>query len=388
MFRNLLVIGFTLLLMAVSLEIGLRIWGYSDRNFYAFDSQVGKVLRPGISGWQTKEGNAFVEINSHGQRDIKHSKEKAPEVIRIAVLGDSYAQASQVPLEQSFWKVAESHLNNGCKNAGENRFEFINFGVDAYGTAQEYLMLRHKAWDFKPDLVLVAFTSGNDVRNNSRELEGDPLRPYFILEDGELKLDDSFKNTTAHEVGTSRTGKLIYGLFDNIRLLQLANEARKGWRVRQAQNEDDEGEDRLVELGLAEEVFKEPKTAAWKAAWEVTDALIARIVEDSAEEDARTLVMVVSHSLQVHPDSRLRNDIQRKLGVEDLYYTDRRVVSVARNAGAVGFMTAPALLDWAETNGECVHGFKNAGACSGHWNAVGHRIAGELLGKNICASLE
>ncbi|HVT18767.1 MAG TPA: hypothetical protein VHQ90_21610 [Thermoanaerobaculia bacterium] len=50
-----------------------------------------------------------------------------------------------------------------------------------YGTAQELLTLRHEVWRYAPDLVLLAFYTGNDVRNNERRLEQDPSRPYFIL---------------------------------------------------------------------------------------------------------------------------------------------------------------------------------------------------------------
>ena len=68
----------------------------------------------------------------------------------------------------------------------------INFGVSGYGTAQELLTLRHYVWDYSPDIVLMAFLPGNDVRNNSKELEPEKLRPFFRLRDGELELDRSF----------------------------------------------------------------------------------------------------------------------------------------------------------------------------------------------------
>jgi hypothetical protein len=117
-------------------------------------------------------------------------------VVRIAILGDSYAQALQVPLEKTFWSVIEQQLNT-CKPFGTQQTEVINFGVSSYGTAQELLTLRHKVWDYNPELILLALTTGNDIRNNSKYLESKDNRqvasmmPFFIYEDGKLVLDNS-----------------------------------------------------------------------------------------------------------------------------------------------------------------------------------------------------
>ena len=66
--------------------------------------------------------------------------------------------------------------------------EVINFGVSGFGTIQEWQMLEHYVGDYAPDLVLLAFLPGNDVRNNSRQLESDHRRPFAELNDGKLQL--------------------------------------------------------------------------------------------------------------------------------------------------------------------------------------------------------
>ncbi len=60
-------------------------------------------------------------------------------------------------------------------------FEIINFGVSGYGTAQELQILRHRVWDYSPDMIILAFLTGNDVRNNSRALQRDDRMPYYGL---------------------------------------------------------------------------------------------------------------------------------------------------------------------------------------------------------------
>src|SRR5678816_4718224 len=98
-----------------------------------------------------KENEVFVHINSDGLRDLEHTKTKPPDTIRIAVVGDSYAEALQVPLESTFWFLLSKSLNS-C-SATQKHIEVINFGVSGYGTAQELLTLREHVWEYSPCLL-------------------------------------------------------------------------------------------------------------------------------------------------------------------------------------------------------------------------------------------
>ncbi|HEV7700344.1 MAG TPA: hypothetical protein VGO43_08965, partial [Pyrinomonadaceae bacterium] len=89
-----LVIG--IMLGLVVIEIGLRIVGYSSPEFYEADEALGYRLIPNMSGWYTREGRSFVEINSDGFRDVEHTVAKPDGTYRIAVVGDSYVEALQV----------------------------------------------------------------------------------------------------------------------------------------------------------------------------------------------------------------------------------------------------------------------------------------------------
>ena len=57
----------------------------------------------------------------------------------------------------------------------------INFGVTEYGTTQQYLTLKNNVWEYNPDLVLLAFYSGNDISDNLKALSTKNYRPYFSL---------------------------------------------------------------------------------------------------------------------------------------------------------------------------------------------------------------
>lgn len=197
--KLLLLIG-GIIMMLFFAEVALRILRIAHPSlggklhFYTWDPYIGIVLRPGARGMvYTESKSSFEQISSQGLRDREHAKEKPASTFRIAVLGDSFAEAFQVPIEKTFWSVLEWELS-GCPAMKGERVETINFGVAGYGTAQELQMLRHRASDYSPDLVLLAFFTGNDVQNNSRALQKDPYRPYFVYKNSKLVLDNSFWN--------------------------------------------------------------------------------------------------------------------------------------------------------------------------------------------------
>jgi hypothetical protein len=186
----------------LAVELLLRVIGFSCPDFYRTDYYLGVSLRPGARGWFTSEGKAYIRINSQGFRDQEHEKAKAAGVFRVAVIGDSFAEALDVPIEDTFWTVMQRQLA-GCRALPAKKVEVLNFGVSGYGTGQELIMLRRRVWDYSPDVVVLAFTIGNDIRNNSRVLEPEKLRPFFQLRDHELIIDNSFRQMTHFKLSQS-----------------------------------------------------------------------------------------------------------------------------------------------------------------------------------------
>jgi len=117
-----------------------------------------------------EEGSACIRINRYGVRQGDRAPAKPPGTFRVAVLGDSFIEAFQVSDEQTFCAQLERRLQD-CSALTDRRVEVLNFGVSGYGTAQQLLMLRHYVWQYQPDVVVLAFFPGNDLRNNSAELE-------------------------------------------------------------------------------------------------------------------------------------------------------------------------------------------------------------------------
>jgi hypothetical protein len=393
-------------------EVFLRAVGFTYPVFYQPDEVRGYALRPGIEGWYRKEGAAFVRINADGLRDREHAKEKAAGTLRIALLGDSYAEAFQVEQGAAFWSVMERRLEN-CAPFAERKIEVINFGVSGYGTAQEMLTLREKVWDYAPDIVLLAVTTNNDVLDNARALKLTDEIPYFILRDDALALDNSFRDTTAFRLRNSALNRMGRWLRDNLRFVQAIHQAQAAlksrlaaWRESRAapaarQDGGATGGDKAQatsdatapqqnaptdELGAANMIYREPSDDTWRGAWSVTEKLIVAMRGETQARGAKFVVVTLSNGIQVYPDASAREAFAHRLGVEDLFYAERRFRELGEREGFVVFNLAPDLQSYADRNKVFLHGFAPQ-LGNGHWNETGHAVAGELLAQKLCERL-
>ena len=382
-----------LLLCSVSvaialMEAGLRLIGFSYPTIWRFDRITGKALLAGARVWNTEEGRALVQINSDGLRDSEHTTEKAANRYRIAILGDSFTEAIQVPLKNTFWRIVEEKLAD-CPALAGKRAEAINFGVSGFGTVQELLTLKYRVWKYSPDLVLLAFFTGNDVRNNQRELQRGGSRPYYVYQDANLVLDDSFLEKSGSRIMGSVLGDWWFSALPHSRVLQLLV---KGFDYLDQLKDGREPEDKknarhLYEQGVDNEIYSPPSTPAWEQAWSLTEDLIRLMNADVIAHGATFMLVTLSNGIQVHPDPVARKEFAASLGVDDLLYPDRRIQRLATEESIKFVMLVPPLLSWAEEHGECLHGFENSAPCNGHWNERGHRLAGEIIADNICQSV-
>jgi hypothetical protein len=341
---------------------------------------VGVTLHPNAEGWWTKEGHEYIRINSQGLHDREHPKAKPANTVRIAVLGDSYAEALQLPMEKAFWAIMEARLP-GCGAMQGRNVEVINFGVSGYGTAQELLTLREKVWDYGPDIVLLAVTTLNDISDDSRALKQSNDVPYFVFSDGHLVLDDSFRNSRMYRFRGSAFYYPVSWLKDHSRVVQAYYDVREAISI---WFQSRSGPATPGELGIGEDTYREPRDEVWRNAWRVTEALIVLMRDEVKERQAKFFVVTLSSGLQVHPDPKVRQEMARR-GVRVLY-PDLRVKDLCERESIPVLVLAPALQLYAEQNKAFLHGFgKNLGG--GHWNELGHSIAGKMIAEWLCSEL-
>jgi lysophospholipase L1-like esterase len=130
---------------------------------------------PGRSGiYRRSEFAIPVRFNAHGFRGGEFAIPKPAGVFRVLALGDSVTEGMQVVEDRLF----TTRLERTLAPAGM-RMELLNLGVSGYGTDDALDVLRRYGPELEPDLVLLGFTLGNDVRNNL-------LQGHCRLEEGRL----------------------------------------------------------------------------------------------------------------------------------------------------------------------------------------------------------
>jgi hypothetical protein len=398
--KKLLLVTFGLLFGLVMSEIFLRVIGYSYPLFYTTDYYRGFALQPGVAGHYQREGESDVRINSDGLRDREHAKAKPSDTVRIAVLGDSFSEAMHVPMEQTFWSLLQHKLQE-CNGFPGKKVEVINFGVSGYGTAQELMTLRQKVWDYSPDLVVLAFTTYNDIYDNSRALSRTEEVPYFVYRNGELTYDPSFRDSRTYRQRDSKLNRLGRWLHNELRVVQLIHYVQfvaklklTDWRNKRrlaAQNQTKPADSsspavrNAEDIGIDNMIYLEPQDENWKEAWHVTEGLIKQMRDDVAQKKAGFLLVTLSNAIQVYPDPVVRQKFLQHVGADSIFYPNLRLKALAQREQIDFLDLAQPMQAYADQNKVFLHGF-GSDLGNGHWNANGHRLAAELIAQKLCAS--
>jgi len=133
----------------------------SSEGLYQSDSAVGYIPVPFYEERvRTSEVDYSIKINSQSMRDVEHTINKQGDIKRILGLGDSFTFGCSVDYEYAYLTQLEKKLNSNG-----NKVEIIKAGIGGYGTDNEYYYLVNYGLKYRPDIVLVGFFVGNDVRD-------------------------------------------------------------------------------------------------------------------------------------------------------------------------------------------------------------------------------
>ncbi len=368
--RALLVLISTLFSLGIA-ELAVRVLGITDPVLREADPVLGWAPIPNADGWWTREGRGHVHITPYGFRGVDVAPgDAAPDTLRVALVGDSYVEARQVALEDSIGALLETDLA-ACMH---RPVEVLAFGVSGYGTAQEYLLYAERVRAYHPDVVLLAFLTGNDVGDNDPEvrMDDDPS-PYFsVATDGSLVLDDSFRRSPQYLARQRDSGFLWWRRHSQLVRAMYAIRGHGDGAAR-------------GELGLADEIYASPTNEAWQTAWARTEAILSHYARDVRADGARFDVVTLSNAIQIDPDRDVRERYRQAVHSDDLFYPDHRIASAGARDGYPVLELAPPLLAYAEAHREQLHGFANTAMGTGHWNEGGHRVAAELVADWLCS---
>lgn len=380
--KKILYILFFSLLIFLSLEILLRILGVEYPVLQKHDPIRGFSLAPNASGNWKREGNSNVKINSAGLRDFEHKLIKPKNKFRIAVLGDSFVEARAVNIEDTFWFKLNNNLKN-CKYDKFNNIEIINFGVTEYGTAQQFLTLKNYVWKYDPDLILLAFFSGNDIADNSKTLSIKKYRPFFTYINGSLMLDDTFKETKAYKLLSSTRGKIFIKISQYSRIVQLFREAYVQSYFKSIKKKEVVKKS-TIDQGLDLYNLYNPSNEDWSNAWFVTEKIIESINSEILKKNKDFIVISVSNPIQVHPDLNFIKNYLVNKNIKNINYPDDRIENFLKKKNIKYINTAKKLSIKALQNNDYFHGFKNTKLGTGHWNEAGHDEASKIISSEMC----
>ena len=380
-------IGFTL----CCVEVALRVLGLSFPVFMQPHDTLGWSYIPYVEGYSAHEATAWVQINSAGFRDQHRERVKPSSAFRIAVLGDSFTDNSNVDFDDAFPTVVERELSS-CGGFKKQEVEVLNFGVSGYGTAQSYLLLQQQVLSYAPDLVVLAFYNGNDVADNSSVLsaETQKSRPFYLIRDRRLVLDVTFRETAefkkaTHDanfvrllVNTSYVAQLVKQLY-------LRRSVVPEQPIPQVARFDAERQGSSTIRPLFPDIFSRPLNSVWEDAWQVTEALILAMRDVVQAHGAEFLVVMIPEPAQVYPDPAIRQRIQQEYRLSDLVYPERRFTPYAKAGELNILMLVEPFLEILSKDPIFLHGFlPTYGA--GHWNRSGNQAGGRLIAQHICAT--
>lgn len=156
-------IGFVSLLFAFVLsisvlEIWLRLFGVPPPQTPGFTVTHPRRRYELRSHFRGTTYAAPLHVNSYNLRDFERPIDLSIAATRVLVLGDSMTFGQGVRMEETFPKVLEQHLRAFTRH----QVQVFNLGVPSYNTVSEYRYLEDVYEKFKPQLVIVQFTVGND----------------------------------------------------------------------------------------------------------------------------------------------------------------------------------------------------------------------------------
>ena len=158
----------------------------SADSYLRYDPHLGWTIRP---DGRTRDGRQ--RANAAGLRaDREYTPAPAPDVLRIALFGDSFTHGDEVTLEETWGRQLEAELHRHGVRA-----EVLNFGVGGYGMDQALLRWRALGTHWSPQLVVLGFVAEDVYRNvnvlRSLYYPGTDLpfsKPRFVLDGDGLRV--------------------------------------------------------------------------------------------------------------------------------------------------------------------------------------------------------
>jgi hypothetical protein len=361
--------GFLIVALLVSsaillafLEIVTRIFWHGGPSLKMTDPVIGERYWPGYSGKvyvEEARGKVHLQFNRDGFRGPDRPRRKEPGVHRVALMGDSFIAAIAMDPEDTLAVRLEEMLNE--RDPG-GRWEVMNFGISGASTGTELALWRGLVREYRPDIVICAFCIGNDLTDNSQELDSRP-RIYFQLDEGGNLEQLPFFGVRKTSSNWLNRHSRFY-VWQKIALRKARNRAQENLNI----------------MDPATWIYCSDPPETFQRAWALTDRLIQRFHEEVTAEGGKFNVVLITEDIQVYDD--LFQSRQKQMGERcrlDPIAPDRKIEGFCERYGipflslrdsfkaAAPSRSSLATDEWLFCNG------------SGHFNEAGNRLAAEEI---------
>jgi len=187
----------SLLLTILIGEIAVRmiyIPGLDKNTHYTVDPLIGYGDIPHSKLIYCSDKREVIQryFNSFGYLDMEHNKKKREGVYRIGFFGDSYVEARQVEIENTFFRIIEKGLK-------DYNVECLAFGRESGGTLVAYLNNTRWSPYFDLDAIIYVFCE-NDPGDNMKVIKEKtaPHFPFAYLTSNGYQIDYSNRDKFIH----------------------------------------------------------------------------------------------------------------------------------------------------------------------------------------------
>ena len=268
-------------------------------------------------------------------------------------------EANQVAFKDSFTSLLEAKL----KSETSRQVEVINAGVSGWGTDDELAYLTRYGFRFHPDLVLVGMTLHNDVQDNLRE-------EFHSYVDGNLR-EKSVKEIPSLDFVLLEIKEF---LASHSHLYQAILRAKRASWIK--------NEAKTLNTHVVGLIEKE-QTESIKRGWGMTQLLFRKMKQRCSEMGAPLVVFLIPLRIQI-------SDINLQRFLESHDMNRNRIIldkpqRTMRQIGSVeGIMVIDMLANFRQK--EKMTPDQLYLVEDGHWTAVGHRLASDIVANQLINS--
>ncbi|MGH7790756.1 MAG: hypothetical protein ACREOB_00435 [Thermodesulfobacteriota bacterium] len=328
-----------------------------------------------------------MKMNSQGFRDKERLYEKSKGTFRILILGDSMTEGLEVPLERTFPYILENKLNS----KGSKKCEVINLSISGFGTAQEYLMLKHYGLKYNPDLVILVFSDQNDVSDNFfNSRKGQFVnKPFFVLNKGTLVKIPFELGVADHNESKNYVVMSVTENFQILKVFLAKIFPHTYYSLSDKINERPWLAQFLLGLGIKNAKLKSiydhkaerylPNSYERQNAWDVTKALILRVSKELKENGVGFLFVIVPEYGQSWVNTPDKKAIKTAQFDSDSEKPEPVLSEFLEENGIDYLHLSPKLQQYVNHIGNTFIFVNN----NWHWNATGHVLVAGLINNKL-----